>query len=676
VLSDLKNKTTYICPGDPSLLNRTFINTMANELYNHNASIIRVLDNVIEYIIRKANEGDLDLFGNTWERDSLIIAVDILSQYRSILILVHDRIRISMQSYTTVESAKEYIALCHFNVPFIKKGDDEFKIIRSFRSFLNSAIPESSSYIMFSAEHFTSNSIRYPATLANKFPQYSSTAPRSLKAGEINEPAVNPTPDEPPQNARPALRVRRAARRGGSYKNEDIIQSGGEWNFNDLKYIIAGLFYSCKRRKDIAGATSAVLISALTYGVRAGNAGAIIASLGLAAAAAAAAGSRIITQAEINTGINAETPTNISEDDRGFNEGDIDFAILNLMNGKCTSNKTQGCLEQGELYCYVKEYFPEIFTYAIKLASVITTKTPQDTYIINPEFLTRYDPVDDVKSYYWDENNIFKPQIRVGESAREHNKQTARAILLAEALINYYPGLKRERLTHAINTLKGVFLTASGGRKLYDASIFYRSIELELEAVSGMSGGKHPNTYSDEQELDLDIAMELYELHYSRLIKSAYTDIDTDEMIEEHLITILTYDKSIPEEYSKDEDYKYMKSRTFELIMEEYSSLPIVKQYTEYISDDFDRVIREFMKTGKDTRTLTPLELITKLLESNPELQANVPMEFQAILATGSANHEGGSRFRNLKYTRKTRRRQRKTRTTRVHRMKVNKSKN
>ena len=616
VIFSEKDKTTYICPGDPTMINRAFISTIARELYAHNASIIKVIDEVIK---AKPTIRD-EWLGNTWNNSEHInTAISILEHYRNRLIIMHDITKRELPSLQSVEAAKDYISAHHFNCPFIIKKTG-IKIVRTFVSFLTGN-PD----FNFKAEKFTETLVQTKSNHIKFFPSYAQAKAQS----------------------------------GGG----DIIQNGGFFGLIYLKTIVSGVLIQ------------ALGVSAEEVVKRTVLSNPYVA-MGVGAAAAGAAGLGLAAT-YMRSSPSPEYYKELSVDDRAIDEtNDIAFVILDKMIGKCNIDTTQACLDQGELYCYIKEYFPEIFTYAIKLATATppASRTAEDTYIINPDFLTRYDPDAGMKSYYWNETNAFVSYIAVTEAAQFHNKQAARAILLAEALINYYPGLQRMRLNRAITKLKGMFL------RFYH-SILYAPISdnLNRALIRGMSGGHSPNEnelkdntdYSDEQKIDLDIAMELYELHYSRLIKSAYTDIHTDKMIGDRLNIILAYDTSIPEEYSKDENYKYMKSRTFELIMEEYSSLPIVRQYTEYISEDFDRVIRDYMKAHRKIETLTPLEVITKMLENNPELKANAPQPIhQAVLATGSANHEGGSRFRNLKYTRKTRRKQRKARTTRIRRSK------
>jgi hypothetical protein len=616
VIFSEKNKTTYICPADTDMINKAFINTIARELYAHNASIIKVIDNVIK---AKPSVGNTWL-GNTWRNSQHInTAILILEHYRQKLIIMHDETKLTMPRFTSVDDAKGYISEKRFNCPFIIKLDG-IKIVQTFTSFL-SRDPS----FKFTVKNFTESVVGNTSNHKSNFPSYATSRAGAPQAG------------------------------GG-----EIIQKGG-FNIMDLRNIIAGILIQTVTvaAKELVEKTEP---SSINPAVAAGVMG------------AAAVGALIYRHTRP-----ASPPpvyySDISVDDKAIDEtNDVALKILENMKGKCNADKSQKCLAQGELYCYVKEYFPEIFTYAIQLvkATPAASRTPEDIYIVNPEFLTRYESPD-MKAFTWNEDNMFVSYISVTEAAELHNKQAARAIFLAEALIKYYPGLQRKRLNLAINKLKSII---SIGHGLYK-SIIYASDPDTLNLVSMRGGTRHNHEkkdiipYSDEQKMDLDIAMELYELHYSRLIKSAYTDINTDEMIEERLNTIVSYDTTIPEEYSKDKNYKDMNTRIFELIMEEYSSLPLVREYASYISDDFDRVIAEFMKAKKKTETLTIVEVLHKMLENNPELQANAPLpRHMGVLATGSANHDGGSRFRNLKYTRKTRRKQRKTRTTRVRRSK------
>jgi len=291
------------------------------------------------------------------------------------------------------------------------------------------------------------------------------------------------------------------------------------------------------------------------------------------------------------------------------------------------------------LYCLVKEFHPEIFTYARFMAASLVTPTADDTALLAEDFLSYFNGEDD---YKWGDDNKFKNYTGTGDSAHRKTitSATIRAIRLAKKFIDTYPAFNSKGLNSFINVCRGHIPILAGAEP---------DMTLKQEAQEG--GG-------DEEDLAADVAIDLYEPYYSLLLRKNYNDtITLDSMIYERLEFILPFDQTIPDEFKGDLDYKHSREKVLNVFIEDLKTLPLV---VKYLPEAMAAVKKYYSKHDVSTiHSMSIIDLISKI-SMNKQTLKPMTTHLREI-----SIHAGG-KFSKLRITRKTRRSNLRNRSTRV----------
>jgi hypothetical protein len=335
----------------------------------------------------------------------------------------------------------------------------------------------------------------------------------------------------------------------------------------------------------------------------------------------------------------------------------FDPNTINFMSDVERVNITQDIkaesLTNGLLYCLIKEYHPEIFTYARFMSISLETPGPYDEILSNEAFLSHFNEED---AYMWDPNrlNYFHDNdvspLSVGQKGALL-QPSIRAIRLARKFITLFPAFNSKELASFINLAYRHYPILN--RKEEDEKI------KNQELFTHEGGG-------EEDTMAADIAIDLYEPYYSLLLRSSYSNVDINLMIRERLEFILPFDPSIPEEFKDDSVYKHSRKKVFNLLVGELESLPLVAKFLP----EAMKAVHKFYSRHDISRihSMSIPDLIMSIYRNkyttNPMFKA--PKEISVY---------SGGRFSKLRITRKTRRSNPRNRSTRIKKSKVKKTK-
>ena len=180
------------------------------------------------------------------------------------------------------------------------------------------------------------------------------------------------------------------------------------------------------------------------------------------------------------------------------------------------------------LYCYVRDYHPEIFTYAFILKEAINRRKPSWYEMIcgrtpSKYPLVKYDLIEKYKvSYYINDNpkaeNRFILTEYPASSADDAYSATRTSVQLAELFLRSFPSLYSPQLYGFMSHIRSVH--ARSFPKI-DALTSEDIDSLKLNQV----GGEAIVTPTEIESI-LSEAMDSYEVYYSLRIKAAYQDKD------------------------------------------------------------------------------------------------------------------------------------------------------
>lgn len=167
-------------------------------------------------------------------------------------------------------------------------------------------------------------------------------------------------------------------------------------------------------------------------------------------------------------------------------------------------------------YLYIRDYHPEIFTYAIQVSAALREQDPAFPSI--PPDIEQY-PIE----YTIRENDSFRITPGAGVPSSESLKRsTLRAVALAIPFVDAFPSLQTESLMDFLTLFR-----TSGAGSLGAAlpHIEYGVVEAAISREGGMGGGgdKTKQVLLDKVLSD---AMDFYELYYAYKIRAVYQDRD------------------------------------------------------------------------------------------------------------------------------------------------------
>lgn len=592
IFSDMKGKSTYICPnsgaGDATM-NQAFISAMLKDLNTQNKNIIDIFNAVIKEGRDLIEEGEYMWLGNSWKQKTILKGIELLEQVRNGLILFIQDINVRIRSLTDIEQAKKLIEYNTLISPFVKTKDGSHKIIKTVTYLLPGR------RLRFTANCFV-------ATKINNFSliiESSKTVPISqLQGGGIQEGGV----DLQLENLGiDSLVILNAAVQAAGASMQYVRASSQP----EIDTFLKGIESSWD---------TPVAVPVLQEAMR------------------------LINELSINSIKQA-----VNNPDIYLNE----IERINILN-----NNVFASLDYAMFYCLVKEYHPEIFTYARFVASLID---PSDN-LCNEGFGKMYYTTED--SYWWRESdNLFyrNPQYEGVEKKvyMTLNSDTLRAVMYTKAFVNNFPNFNTSTLLTFI-------------LKVYtNYDVLHGKADVSVEFGKLFTDEMQKGGEISEIESAANQAIELYEPYYSLLLQKNYSpDLALDHMINEHLDIIVTFDLSIPDEYKDDPDYKKSRKNILQLMIAKLASLPMVAKYIPR-SQQHVRSFYEAHGNRIPSRTINDL-LMALSVHENKQSDRIGKRERPINLV----NEVHGGRFSKLRITRKTRRSKQRQRTTHINRKK------
>jgi hypothetical protein len=240
------------------------------------------------------------------------------------------------------------------------------------------------------------------------------------------------------------------------------------------------------------------------------------------------------------------------------------------------------------LYCYIKEFHIEIFTYAYFMKLGLSKSRDMSEYAsVDKNYGSLY--YNEEGTYEWNENNAFIRNIEYDLPTKKNIlKTTKQAIKLAYILTNKIPSLLTPSLGSFLNQVSALDLPKT--KEVSDDELLAMLSSEDSSPFQG-GGGKA------EEELTnaTTVAIDLYELYYSLLIKSSYEDKDTiDDYIVERARTFEEYYKNLEAPDS-------LLEFELELLYKEAENLPLVKAHMEQALEIYTDAIKPPSKTPKKT---------------------------------------------------------------------------
>jgi hypothetical protein len=134
IFSDMKGKSTYICPnsgaGD-TLMNKAFIATMLKDLNTQNKKTFKIFEDVILEAQGLTKEDRFTWFGNSWiNEDNVKKGIDILIKLVNVIGNFIKDINTRISALTDVEQAKKLVEYNTLISPFIITKSGKYKIIK------------------------------------------------------------------------------------------------------------------------------------------------------------------------------------------------------------------------------------------------------------------------------------------------------------------------------------------------------------------------------------------------------------------------------------------------------------------------------------------------------------------------------------------------------------------
>ena len=300
------------------------------------------------------------------------------------------------------------------------------------------------------------------------------------------------------------------------------------------------------------------------------------------------------------------------------------------------------------IFYYVSTYHPEIFTFGTMMS--IGLLNDRDGGVRNFEKEAN-DHFDD-QTFYFDDDGV----LHINQGQELNNADATTCIAITKICIRYtryfiqkYPQVATQSLKLFIN--------------LYT----HRPIDSTLSAFRNETTKPQllvlnvPSTGGGGDEIDLlplatDIAMNMYELHYSLRIKAAYSDRKMEDLYEERGMQISFYNEAI-QKMEADIKAEKIEPDPYRLALLEYERHILCKQFIELPVIKAKLLeIQQSVKTQipvkteqKPVKTQTPsLSKFNRSLKSNQQRKSNQPL---SIPSPKMIEGHGGR----LKKTRKNR---------------------
>jgi len=314
-----------------------------------------------------------------------------------------------------------------------------------------------------------------------------------------------------------------------------------------------------------------------------------------------------------------------------------------------------GEIEEGMFYCLVKDFHPEIFTYARFIALFLDPSSP----LCEDGFGLKYYNEEDS---YIIEETTGKYKINIdysgpGYHERKHlNMITKTAIEYADAFTTTFPDF----LTSSLFTFMNKTFS-------HYSRMFKRVDNIDSHKLLGaLKGGG-----LDDLESAANQAIELYEPYYSLLLQKNYTpDLHLRDMIKERLEFIIPFDLSIPHELEHDKSYVRSRKDILKLMINELATLPKVQ---EHMKESRKHVEHFYRYHHNKIEATTISELLMSLAAHDSSRGHRISHKH---LHAHLVQKVRGGRFSNLRITRKTRRVSERKRSTYKQKRKIRGKKN
>ena len=686
-------KTMWICytqQGDE--INNAFVRTWLKELVSHNNSVIKI----IEAVISQGEDTEWFHSGFSCKPRDYDKGKQVLEKLKNTMIyitnLISEKVNQALTAPVTSDiltTIRKSLSKYHFKTPFLRKGKQgKFKAV----STVNSIIPG----LPFNTTKFVPTYMNdYDI---NKFfdPKFKVEVALPTWGGSINDYSVNNKEQIggtysllmdkiKPMAAAACISSMIASSMHGAKDSMNKLQTAGSQRGGAFQDIDEASFLSIWKSRDV---------QEILYEVHPVQEDAtdeldpIIATL--------------ITRIHTNKG------------------------MLKFSDG---FTKDDQYISPGEIYCIVKDFFPEIFVYANLYLTGLEDTDDIDKMIIkkkdegggggggggpaaddaaaglgaNMKILDWYKPIHEIASYFWDNDYKFNDNIKDDEKHKKNlNYCAIRSIYIVDYILKTYPDLNSKKLTNFINLFMPI-ADFKLFKDIYDHTGSPINIEVaaaEVEAAAAVEvaptaaalaaaggesaaagasvpaatsiGGARIQNDALDYENALDIFPDIYEPYYSILIKSAYSDKkDPVEFISDKLEFIMNFNVFTPREYIKDSNYK--QAKILEILTQDIISIPEVAEHMP----EANKLIKWIEKQMGPKISQMSIQEIVKAVIMNFEKYNNASdTPVSPVVENFLSKQEevraysGGRRFKNLKYTNKTRRKNKIIRGSRKTRQK------